>query len=221
MKPLYKMLVIAAITLLAIAIWLFLFYQFYFLRQPERAIPNHNQLFVSPANGKIIAIIKQDELVEQSIGTGLFKESSKVIEDRTLGFSSGATLISIMMTPWDVHYQRGPTQAQLIEEQYVEGRFFNAMKNNSSMKSTFQNEYNNLLFSTPEAYQFRVIQIAGRLARRIEDYLNIGDTIQQGEVFWLIKLGSQVSIILDDNFEVTAKVGDKVVEGESVLAKKR
>lgn len=89
------------------------------------------------------------------------------------------------------------------------------------MKSTFQNEYHSMLFETPEKYQFRVIQIAGFVARRIVDFLDPGQAVQQGENIWLIKLWSQVSIILDKNFEVTAEVGDTVIDGETVLAKKR
>jgi hypothetical protein len=48
----------------------------------------------------------------------------------------------------------------LIDEEYEEGRLFNAMKSGEKMSSTFQNEYNSLLFKTPENYKFRIIQIA-------------------------------------------------------------
>lgn len=53
-----------AIFLLGVCIvlGLGLFYKFYFLRSPIRTVPGDNALFVSPANGKIIAIMKQDEL---------------------------------------------------------------------------------------------------------------------------------------------------------------
>ena len=49
------------------------------------------------------------------------------------------------------------------------------------MNSTFQNEYHSMLFETPETYQFRVIQIAGFVARRIVDFLNPGQEVKQGE----------------------------------------
>lgn len=196
-----------------------LFYRFYFLRQPLRAIPNDNTLFVSPANGKIIAIIKQDDLKGHK--AELYKNNNKVIDNWTEWFSSWATLVSIMMTPLDVHYQKAPMEAKMLEEEYVKGRFWNAMRSNKTMKSTFQNEYHSMLFETPEKYQFRVIQIAGFIARRIVDFLNPWQAVQQGEKIWLIKLWSQVSIVLDQNFEITAKVGDKVIDGETVLAKKK
>ena len=47
------------------------FYAFYFLRSPQRAIPNNDELFVSPANGKIIAIIPFDENLKK---TELYKK---------------------------------------------------------------------------------------------------------------------------------------------------
>lgn len=208
-------------SLIGILIFLVSFYFLYFLRQPERKVPHDNKLFVSPANGKIIAIIHQDQLLLESIGTGLYKDNNKVIEDWTEGFNSGATLISIMMTPRDVHYQKAPLEAKFLSKKYVAGRFFNAMKSDQSMRSTFQNEYNNILFQTPEGYKFRIIQIAGKLARRIEDYLKPEQTIEQGETRGLIKFGSQVSVILDTNFEIVAQIWEKVVEGESILAQKK
>ena len=60
------------------------FYVFYFLRSPLRDIPNNDQLFVSPANGKIIAIIPFDENLTQ---TELYKKHNVVLDDWTKGFS--------------------------------------------------------------------------------------------------------------------------------------
>lgn len=101
------------------------FYAFYFLRSPVRAVPNDNSLFVSPANGKIIAIIPYDEALKS---TELYKKHNVVLDDWTEGFSTGATLISIMMTPLDVHYQKAPLAAKLLSEHYQPGLFLNAMK---------------------------------------------------------------------------------------------
>ena len=208
-------LVCVAIVLLIVC---FLFYKFYFLRNPQRNIPNDDSLFVSPANGKIIAIIHQEDLINKN--TELYKENNVVIDDRTEGFT-GATLVSIMMTPFDVHYQKAPTAATLIAQNYEEGYFYNAMKTKKGMRSTFQNEYNNMLFWTDEGYQFRVIQIAGFIARRIVPYLSLQDEVTQGQGIGLIKFWSQVSVILDNNFEVIANVWDKVIDWETIIARKK
>ena len=126
-----------------------------------------------------------------------------------------------MMTPLDVHYQKAPLASQLISKSYKPGSFLNVMKSDPTLRQTFQNEHNSMLFQTSEGYQFRIIQIAGALARRIVDYVVPNQQLQQGEKIWLIKLGSQVSVVLDANFELQAKVWDVVIEGETVLAKKR
>jgi phosphatidylserine decarboxylase len=88
-----------------------------------------------------------------------------------------------------------------------------------TLKATLQNEYNAMLFEREDGIRFKVIQIAGFLARRIVPYLTVSNVVQQGEVIGLIRLGSQVTIIFDHHVEVLAQVGDKVVDGETVLAK--
>jgi phosphatidylserine decarboxylase len=95
------------------------------------------------------------------------------------------------------------------------------MKTKQGMRSTFQNEYNNMLFWTDEGYRFRVIQIAWFFARRIVPYLKLQDVVKQGDPIGHIKFGSQVSVILDNNFKVKVKVWDKVVDWETVLAVKK
>lgn len=154
------------------------FYQLYFLRDPIRAVPNDDSLFVAPANGNVIAVLKYDDQLKDTL---LYKKNNVVIEDWTSGFSSGATLISIMMTPMDVHYQKAPLASQLLSKSYKSGSFLNVMKADPLLTQTFQNEHNSLLFQTPEGYQFRIIQIAGALARRIVDYVQPDQQVQQGE----------------------------------------
>ena len=213
-----RILLITLLVIVFLLIAFILYYKFYFLRNPKRKIPHKSKLFVSPANWKVIAIIRQDELTDKN--SALYKENDVVIDDWTEGFS-WATLVSIMMTPFDVHFQKAPTDATLMAQNYEEGYFYNAMKTKKGMRSTFQNEYNNMLFWTDEGYLFRVIQIAWFFARRIVPYLNLQDVVKQGDPIGHIKFGSQVSVILDNNFKVKVKVWDKVVDWETVLAIKK
>ena len=128
-------------------------------------------------------------------------------------------MVSIMMTPMDVHYQRSPSDATLIEEKYVRGRKRNAMKKDPLMKSTLQNEYNAMLFESNNWVRYRIVQIAWTMARRIVSFVDIDDEVQQWEVIWLIRFGSQVTVIFDSNVEVIAKIWDEVKDGETVLAR--
>jgi phosphatidylserine decarboxylase len=132
---------------------------------------------------------------------------------------SGATMVSIMMTPLNVHYQRSPNNATLIEEKYVRWRRRIATKTDPTMRSTLQNEYNAMLFEMDNWVRYRIVQIAWTLARRIVSYLDIDEEVEQWDIIWLIKFWSQVTIIFDSNVEVIAHKGDIVIDGETVLAK--
>ena len=88
-----------------------------------------------------------------------------------------------------------------------------------TMKSTLQNEYNAMLFETKKWVRYKIIQIAWTMARRIVSFVDVDDKVTQWEIIWLIRFGSQVTIIFDNNVEVVAKVWDKVIDGETVLAK--
>jgi phosphatidylserine decarboxylase len=93
------------------------------------------------------------------------------------------------------------------------------MKTDPTMKSTLQNEYNAMLFESDNWVRYRIVQIAWTMARRIVSFVDIDDEVEQWEVIWLIRFWSQVTIIFDSNVEVIAKIWDKVVDGETVLAK--
>ena len=190
------------------------FYRCYFLRQPYRKIPYDENLFVSPANWEIIAILNNP-----TDNTVIYKDNNHVLDHFIDWIGSGATMVSIMMTPMNVHYQRSPNNATLIEEKYVRGRKRNAMRKDPTMKSTLQNEYNAMLFESNNWVRYRIVQIAWTMARRIVSFVDIDDEVQQWEVIWLIKFWSQVTIIFDSNVEVIAKVWDKVKDWETVLAK--
>lgn len=211
MKMWIKILGALLLGLILIAI---LFYYFYFLRLPERIVPDDETILVSPANGKIVAIIQNP--TQETI---LYKEHNKVLDNFIAGIGSGATMVSIMMTPLDVHYQRAPSNAKLIEQIYVPGQKKNAMKNAHGLQATLQNEYNAMLFERTDGIRFKVIQIAGFVARRIVPYLQVDNIVEQGDIIGLIKFGSQVTIIFDHNVEVVVNIGDIVIDGETPLAK--
>lgn len=51
------------------------FYRCYFLRQPLRKVPNDENIFVSPANGEIIAIIENP-----TDNTAIYKDNHYVLD---------------------------------------------------------------------------------------------------------------------------------------------
>lgn len=209
MKFIYR-LIIFLLTISALCLG---YYKAWFLRQPERNIPNNEQVFVSPCNGKIVAIKSwsQASLVETKGDFG-------AINIWTRDVDTAGTIISIQMDVTNVHFQRAPVSSSLVSEQYVPGSFNNAVQMNNEYGIRFENENNQLLFETPQGKKFKLIQIAGFLARRIEDYVEPAQQVKQGDVIGLIKLGSQITVILPHGIPVTAKVGDVVVDGETPLA---
>jgi len=204
---------ISATVLVSLCVCFALFYFLYFLRKPSRNIPHNENVFVSPANWKIIAIIEnptEDEI--------LYKNHNAVLDNFIKWIWTWATMVSIMMTPLNVHYQKAPNTATLIQQEYFPWKKHNAMKK-KNMKATFQNEYNSMLFEMENGIRFKVIQIAWKLARRIVPMLEEQENVQQWDTIWLIKFGSQVTIIFDSNVEILSKIGDNVIDGETVIAK--
>lgn len=193
-------------------IFILAFYFLFFLRNPIRNIPNDQSLFVSPANGKIIAIIKNPTKEDY-----LYKNNNKVLDNFIEWIWEWATMLSIMMTPMNVHYQKAPLDARLVNQEYVQWKKMNAMKYSKNLEATLQNEYNSMLFETSQGVRYKVIQIAWFVARRIVPYLNINQEVKQWDVIGLIKFWSQVTVIFDKNVEIKAKVWDVVVDGETIL----
>ena len=146
------------------------FYRCYFLRQPYRKVPNDENLFVSPANWEIIAIIK-----DPTDNTVIYKDNNAVLDHFIDWIGSGATMVSIMMTPMNVHYQRSPNNATLIEEKYVRWKRRNDMKKDPTMKSTLQNEYNAIVSAARKAYDESKIDtqtISYKAGKDIQNNLN-------------------------------------------------
>jgi len=198
--------------LAAFCIFCFAYYRIWFLRQPERNIPHNNTQFISPANGKIVCINawRNDSMQVTKGGMGLINVWTKDVD-------TAGIIISIQMDPADVHFQRAPLDAKLIWKKHTKGEFHNAIVMSNDYGIRFENEHNEMLFETGSK-RYKVIQIAGFLARRIEDYLKPDQEVKQGDVIGLIKLGSQVTIILPSGVNVKAKTGDIVTDGETVLA---
>ena len=192
------------------------FYRFWFLRQPDRVVPDQPKVFVSPANGQVAAVVQwHADSLDLSDST-----PDKVVRLLTRDVADHGTLISIEMDVTDVHYQRAATDGRFVEAYYEEGQFKNALVTTNRYGFRAVNEHNAMLFEDPDGERYKVVQIAGLLARRIVDYLEPGEAVARGQVIGLIKLGSQVSILLPPSYEAIVTPGTTVIDGESILARK-
>ncbi len=209
MRRLTKLLLFVFILVLL----LFAYYRLWFLRQPERTAPLDETVFVSPANGVVAAVANwnSDSLaLRKDLGT---------ISVLTGDLGAQGTLISIEMDVTNVHYQRAPIRSRFMGSVYRPGKFRNALVQTNPYGFRLENEHNALLFETGSGLRYKVVQIAGLLARRIVDYMDPGQAVEQGEVIGLIKLGSQVTLILPQGVRPAVEAGQTVVDGETVVAR--
>lgn len=183
-----------------------LYWQLWFSRMPRREILDDPSAILCPANGTIATVEKYTQ------GSILAHKWNGL--DATLkGVARSGWFVLIVMTPLNVHYQRAPQSGDVVKVEYFPGKFLNAV--NNPMDATFQNERNEItIASTHGAY--KVVQIAGFLARRIKCFVSRGAHVQNGETIGFIDFGSQVGLILPDNCHLDIKDGDVVVDGQKI-----
>ncbi len=215
MKQLQKIFKYITIALVVFVVGFLLFYRFWFLRCPERKIDLSENTFVSPANGEIVSITKfNQEWIDVT------KEKFGVIHLWTNDVDTAGYIISIQMNPSHVHYQRMPVNGKIVSHKHTSGSFNNAILMSNDMGIRFENEHNEILLENSEGKKFKVVQIAGFVARRIVDFVQPDMQKKKGELIGLIKLGSQITVVLPQGYKPNVEIGKTVTDGESVLAVK-
>lgn len=123
-------------------------------------------------------------------------------------------IVSVFLSPVDVHINRSPIKGKVVKVDYLRGKKVPATRNDASLV----NERNSL---TIEGEKMTVVctQIAGILARRIVCWSKAGDNLDLGEKFGLIKFSSRTDLLMPAEVEVLVKIGDRVVGGETVIAR--
>ncbi|NQU97880.1 phosphatidylserine decarboxylase family protein [Candidatus Woesearchaeota archaeon] len=201
------------ITLFIVIVVLFLsfhiFHKFYFLRDPARQLPIGNNI-VCPADGKVIMVKKfeKNKIDIDKRFLGKVKSFTKDVSDK--GF-----IVSIFMNAFDVHINRAPISGTVKYVKHIPGKFINAER----LASTFENENVQILFQDGN-FKVKTIQIAGLIARRIVPFVKENEKVIKGQRIGLIKLGSQVTLIMPANIKVKVHEGQKVFAGETIIATK-
>ncbi|HEY5973735.1 MAG TPA: phosphatidylserine decarboxylase family protein, partial [Geobacteraceae bacterium] len=163
----------------------------FFFRNPQRVIPADERALLAPADGQIIYL-----------GPGRAEHLDKEM-----------TKISIFMSVFNVHINRAPLTARVVDNFYVKGKFLDVRDE----RATFENERNGLVLETREGVRFEVVQVAGLIARRIVCYPKVGDWLTRGDRYGLIRFGSRLDVYLPAGTEVRVGPGDKTVAGETIL----
>jgi phosphatidylserine decarboxylase len=165
-----------------------------FFRDPERVIPGDPATIVAPADGRIINV-------------------ARVQDDRFL--NSEATLISIFMSPLNVHVNRVPVTGRVVDIRYNQGKYFRAY----AEKASLDNEQNAVVMEDEQGRRLCFVQIAGFLARRIVCYLRPGMEVERGQRFGMIRFGSRADVYLPPDATACVAVGTRVFGGSTVIAR--
>jgi phosphatidylserine decarboxylase len=170
----------------------------YFFRNPDRVTPPGNGLVISPADGRV-----------QSIGPQ--------VPPKELGLGPDTmTRISVFMNVFNVHVNRIPVTGIIRDIQYRPGLFLNATLD----KASVDNERNAMLIETEAGENLVVVQIAGLIARRIVCEVAVGDKVASGAPLGLIRFGSRLDVYLPPGFHSDVQLGQTMIAGETVLARK-
>ena len=162
----------------------------FFFRDPKRVPPSDPDVVVSPADGRVTRI------GPSAAGT------------------DSPTVISIFLSPFDVHINRSPIPGKIVDMIYSPGKFLMA----TNEKASLVNEQNAL---TIQGEKITVVckQIAGILARRVVCWKGKGDNLGLGERFGMIKFSSRTDVLLPANVKVTVKEGERVRGGTTVIGR--
>ena len=165
----------------------------YFFRDPNRQIVRQAGIALSPGDGKIVSISREHEPI--------------YLRDT-------AVRVSIFLSVFDIHVQRSPVDGKALRVDHKPGKFLQAFKPEASNV----NEYIAMLLETSYG-RVLVKQIAGILARRCVNFVEVGDTVRMGERFGLIKFSSRVDLFLPLNAEILVKEGEQVYAGLTPIAR--
>jgi phosphatidylserine decarboxylase len=164
----------------------------YFFRDPERTVPQDPDVVVSPADGRVMIAGPSDG---RWAPPGNWKQ------------------VTIFLSPLDVHINRSPVPGTITRVDYRPGKFLPAYDERSN-----DNELNEVWVD----YKGRPVvfrQVVGILARRIVCRVQEGQVLDRGERVGLMRFGSRMDVFMPDDAVLYVRVGDRVVGGETVLAR--
>ena len=164
----------------------------FFFRDPDRHPPQGANLVLSPADARVMVA---GEMPWPGAPTGEWK------------------IISMFLSPMDVHVNRTPVAGTVRRVEYHPGKFLPAYRKEAGEL----NEWTEVWFDRPGG-PIVVRQIVGILARRIVCRLTAGEQVAAGQRFGVMKFGSRIDLFVPRTATINVKVGDKVVGGETTVA---
>jgi phosphatidylserine decarboxylase len=164
----------------------------YFFRDPHRTVPTEPGIIVAPADGLVTIVRLAD------------------------GRENPDSLVSIFLSPLDVHINRSPIGGVITDISYKKGKYLMATREASRLL----NEQNTLTIQG-DGLTVRCTQIAGILARRIVCWKHEGEGVKCGERFGMIKFSSRTDVLLPPQVEVVVREGTRVRGGVTIVGRTR
>ncbi len=149
---------------------------------------------VAPADGKVVVIEEVDE--------------QEYFHDKRI-------MISIFMSPINVHANWIPCEGTITKVEHQNGNYMKAWL----PKASTENERATIVIKTPHGQEVLARQIAGAMARRIVTYSEVGQECFIDEHMGFIKFGSRVDVYLPIGTDICVTLGQKTVGDETVIAK--
>jgi len=164
-----------------------------FFRDPDRPIPAGDEVVVAAADGVVADIVEIEE--------------DEVLKTR-------CRRVGIFLSVFDVHVNKAPMAGKVTYLQHHPGLYLDARNPECSVKNEA------LTWAIEGAKATLVIrQITGAIARRIVPWSKVGDTVEKGFRFGMIRFGSRTEIYLPMTATVEVKVGDRVSGAQSIIAR--
>ena len=159
----------------------------YFFRNPNRPLPNDENILYAPADGRVMRI---EEIYDEEY------------------LNDAAVKVTVFLSVFNVHVNRSPMSGEIKYQRYNEGKFVPAF----DKKATFKNERHAIGLDNGKI-KIMVTQVAGLLARRIVSWVTLGNVVKQGECYGMIKFGSSTELVVPKNVEILVHKGQNVVGG--------
>ncbi|WP_282779641.1 MULTISPECIES: phosphatidylserine decarboxylase [unclassified Nocardia] len=167
-----------------------------FFRHPHRVPPNRAGVVVAPADGEVALVDTAVPPAELGLGDAPLPR------------------VSIFLSVLDVHVQRVPVSGVVTEIAYQKGEFRSA----DLPEASDANERNSMVLETENGQRIVVVQIAGLLARRIVCEARVGDKLNIGDTYGLIRFGSRVDTYFPAGTRPLVTPGQRTIGAETVLA---
>ncbi len=176
--------------ILIVSMGLFLFLISFF-RIPNRKFTLNENQIITPADGKVVVI---EEVLDEEY------------------FNTKRLQVSVFMSPANVHVNRNPISGEVVYNQYHKGKYLVAW----NPKSSTENERHSIVIKKGDK-EILVKQIAGALAKRIVNYVKVGEKVNQTDEFGFIKFGSRVDLLLPVGTVIKVKLNEVVKGGVTII----